>query len=90
MATTPGQDEEPQTTQDVPIWMVAPEMASWRLKKEVERHGKKALKAAQVGNDWYYVAQDRGRWRSAWSQTWHSTQQCTTKRKADRRAECAM
>ena len=29
---------------------------------------KKDLKAVQVGEDWYSVAQDRGKWRSAWSQ----------------------
>ena len=29
---------------------------------------KKDLKAVQVGDDWYSVAQNRGKWRSAWSQ----------------------
>ncbi len=27
---------------------------------------KKDLQAVQVGDDWYNVAQDRGKWRSAW------------------------
>ena len=29
---------------------------------------KKDLKAMEIGVDWYNVAQDRGKWRSAWSQ----------------------
>ena len=35
----------------------------------MERHGKKNLKAVQVGKDWYSVEQDRGKWSSAWNQT---------------------
>ena len=29
---------------------------------------KKDVKAMEIGEDWYNVAQDRGKWRSAWSQ----------------------
>ena len=45
------------------------------------------LKAVQVGEDWYSVAQDRGKWRSAWSQRVPSS---TTERTAERREECVV
>ncbi len=35
---------------------------------------KKDLQAVQVGDDWYSVAQDRGKWRSAGDRAWSNTE----------------
>ena len=50
--------------------MAAPDTALWRSKKKVEglKLVKMDLKAMEIGEDWYNVAQDRGKWRSTWSQ----------------------
>ena len=41
VARTPDLDEKPQICQNVPIWMAAKDIAMWRSKKDLERHGKK-------------------------------------------------
>ncbi len=51
---------------------------------------KKDLQAVQVGDDWYNVAQDRGKWRSAWRLNLIKHQDGTTEREAKRRKECAV
>ena len=39
VARTPCQDAGPYASQDVPVWMAAPDTALWRSKKKVEGLG---------------------------------------------------
>ena len=47
VARTSGPNARPQNSQDVPNWMVAPDTALWRSKKEVEGHGKEGPEACK-------------------------------------------
>ena len=90
IARTPGPDEGPQTSQDVPIWMASPDSAMWRSKKEVERHGKVGPEGYAGWQRLVQCGTGQGKMEECMESKPGRAPNSATQKTADRREECAM